>query len=108
MTPGLDRCGALFNPRRLLWSQRTKDVGLCRTGGGQPVPDDTPQETLDKFLAKHTSEDNANFAEILDTTNQKRLEKLESQGMGDRPPDSVRLIIGFPVLRLPWLCAALL
>ena len=85
-------------------------VGVCRTGGGQPEPDDTPQETLDKFLAKHTSEDNANFAEILDTTNQKRVEKLESRGMGDRPPDSVTFISVSLIFHLSYLalcCSAI-
>ncbi len=46
--------------------------GEPRDGGDAQAPADTPVMTLDRFLAAHTSEDNASFAELLEDMNARR------------------------------------
>jgi len=54
--------------------------------------------TLDQFMARYTSEDNASFREILDRTNEKRKEK--SKHLAEPPHPAKRIASGDVALRI--------
>ena len=69
--------------------------------GGQERPSigqQLPKMTLDQFMARYTSEDNASFREILDRTNRKRMEK--SKRLAEPPHPAKRIASGDAALRI--------
>ncbi len=70
-------------------SCRRAERGDAAGGGQQAAVSDALPITLDRFLAKHTSEDNASFADLLADMNARRWAKapwLLTDGTQVAPP----------------------